>query len=174
MLLCLAIEELTEAAKAEDANAASRKTRFAYPHVVGPIYLAILRIFHFKLFVHLVGLVHDVDVGDLPAAKLQHVIIVGKNEFSLIFQGRQGICLLLELFREHWHVQLCILDHYIEDALIEEEVRLIVILLDEFFAFTVLVKQEQAARVEYRIPQQNCVHFFDAALRWELPNVTAL
>ena len=119
MLLGLSVKKLAQTTEAENTNATRSKAWFANPDIVSTIDLAVLGILFLQLFVHSVRLVHHVDVGDLPATEPQHIVVVGEDQFTLLFQHRHRICLLLELLGDHRHVKLSILHNYVQNALVE-------------------------------------------------------
>ncbi len=67
LLLCLAIEQLTESSEAKNADASSSEAWLADPDVVRSVDRTVLWVHFFKFLVHLVGLIHNVDIRDLPA-----------------------------------------------------------------------------------------------------------
>jgi hypothetical protein len=86
-----AFKQLSETAETIDANSSRCKARLAYPNVLTPIYLAVLLVLTLQLFVHLVGLVHDIEIGDLPSSELEHIshqLLLIKFIGHLAFQRR--------------------------------------------------------------------------------------
>ena len=73
MLLCASIEKFAKAAEAEDAHASCCEGRFADPNVVLAVDCAVLWVLLFEFLVHLVSLVHNIQVGYLPPTELQDV-----------------------------------------------------------------------------------------------------
>ena len=70
LLFRTAIKEFSKTSEAENAHASCCEGRFADPNVVLAVDCAILWVLLFELLVHLVSLVHYIQVGYLPPTEL--------------------------------------------------------------------------------------------------------
>ena len=59
--------------EAEDSNTPRSEAGLAYPYILRAVYLSILRIATFQLLVQSVGLVHYIEVGDLPPTEVEQL-----------------------------------------------------------------------------------------------------
>ena len=73
MHLVRSLEQFFETAEAEDANSSGGEAWLADPNVMLTVDVSVLRVTLLQQLVHLVSLVHDVEVGDLPPSEGQHV-----------------------------------------------------------------------------------------------------
>ena len=177
MLLRRSIEQFTQAAETENSDAARSETRLADPDIVCAVDCAILRVPGLQFLMHLVGLVHHVDIGDLPSAEFEDLTVVDPGQlFFLVAQTHRAgkVTLTLEISQIHGDLELSILDHDVEYPLVELESWLKVVSLNKLLPLAVLVQQKEASSVENGVTQQNCVYFLNGALGWVLADVAAL
>ena len=140
---------------------------------------------------HLVCLIHNVDIGDLPAFKPKQISVhVSDSDFLLVtvapiemlliclfdacVGGRYFIPSVSWLVNVQRHVQLRILNHQVKKPLVEFKRWLVVILFDKLITFTTLVLQEQIPSEKDRIPEQDSVDLLYFALFRVLANKAPL
>ena len=73
MLLHLAGEEFSKRFKAEDSDSSCRETWLADPYVLLAVNRAVLWIQTLQFLVHLVGLIHHINIRDFPPAELKQI-----------------------------------------------------------------------------------------------------
>ena len=72
MLLVLSFEGIFKIFKAKYSDAACGEAWFANPYIIFAVDPTILRVLLLQLCVHLVGLVHHIQVGNLPTSEVQN------------------------------------------------------------------------------------------------------
>lgn len=150
VFLVLASEELSKPPKAENTDSSCRETGLTNPHVLCPIDICILRVAPLQLLVHLVGLVHHVEVRYLPSAESEHIWVdVLKSRIICCLSRVNASKVRSSLCRRGCRpeksmwvdrvTQFGVPYNEVQYTLIEPKVGLVVVLLDEFVTFAVLV-----------------------------------
>ena len=167
LLLVCPAEHLTETTEAEYSNTSGSEARLAYPDVVRAVDVTVLVVAPLQFFVHLVCLIHDIHVWDLPSPELEN-IRVDMSQFDLYFfviacyrllqvfncclQGHERILMGNSLLGVNRELHFWVFNQKVQDSLVKFECGLIKISLDEFFAFAVLSGlQKEVSRIE------NCI-----------------
>lgn len=73
IFLVLPSEKLAKSPETKNTDSPSRETWFADPNVFCSIDACILGVTFLELFVHFVGLVHDVQIGNFPPSEAEHI-----------------------------------------------------------------------------------------------------
>ena len=175
MLFRTAIKEFSKTSETENANASCCEGRFTDPNVVLAVDCAVLWVLLFELLMHLVSLVHHIQVGYLPPAELKDVGVDSSDQTKFVkrFDFLDSVVWSCEgvsngLVWVNWVVELTVSDDKVQDALVESKSRLIEVFLDKLVPFTTLLLHQQVSRKEDRIPQQYRIQLCYTALRWEL------
>ena len=138
-------EDITQMLEAEDTDTSGCEARFADPDVFLAIDPTILGVLSLEVFVELVGLIHNVEVWNLPT-----------SEGCQLMDGLSAHGVFLELS------DLVLINRYVESAVFgnkikyplrETESRLVVVFLDEFITLTLLLLEQQIPSVKCGIPQ---------------------
>ena len=125
---------------------------------------------------HLVRLVHDVDVGDFPAFEPQQVVVLVLHHLSglLLVRAADVSERAVQRLQRNRQVEFGVLDDEVEQSLVEAEGRMEEVPLNELVALTSLVEKEQAASVKNGVAQQNRIDLLNAVSWWELSDVVPL
>ena len=114
--------------EAEDADTSSCEARLTDPDVFLAIDPAILGILSLEVFVELVGLVHDVEVWNLPTSESCQ-LMDDLSTYGVLLQ-------LSDLILINRYVESAVFCNKIKNPLRETKSRLVVVFLDEFITFT--------------------------------------
>ena len=138
-------EDVTQMLEAEDTDTSGCEAWFADPDVFLSIYPTVLGILSLEVFVELVGLIHDVEVWNLPTSESRQ-LMDGLPTYGVFLE-------LSDLLLINRYVESAVFGHKIQNPLRKTESRLVVVFLDEFITLTLLLLEQQVPAVKCGIPQ---------------------